>query len=262
MRIQSVGHAVFAATMIALGILGLVIGDFAPVWATVPKSVLAREGLAYLCGFISLACGVGLLWQRAVAARVLLGWFVLWLLLFRVPEILRAPAVFVSWYSSAETMVILTGALVLYAWFANDWDRKHLRFLAGDKGARGMRAARVLYGLVMIYFGLAHFIYLNQTAPLVPGYLGSPVAWAYFTGGAYIAAGVAMLIGVCARLAAALSALQMGLLTLLVWGPMVVAGDLNAFQVGESIVSCALTAAGWVMADSYRGVSWLATGKR
>jgi uncharacterized membrane protein YphA (DoxX/SURF4 family) len=79
--------------MIALGILGLIQGDFAPVWQTVPKSMPAREVLAYVCAFVSLACGIGLLLPRiaAVAARVLVVYLLLWLLLFKGRFVLADP---------------------------------------------------------------------------------------------------------------------------------------------------------------------------
>lgn len=260
MRIASAGHLVFATIMIALGIVGLTKGDFSAIWQPVPKDFPGREILVYLCAIISLVSGVGLLWQRtaALATRVLLFSFLLWLLLMRLPGFFHGFAVDVYW-PACQTAVMLAAAWVLYTWFATDWDKQRLGFAASENG---LRIARVVYGLALMPFGLAHFTYLKQTTVLVPGWLPWHVAWAYLTGIIFIAAGIAVIIGVYARLAAALLTLQMGLFLVLVWIPKIAEGSMNAFQWGEAVVTCALTSAAWVVTDSYRGAPWLAVKAR
>src|SRR5256886_14141680 len=138
MGVASLGHAVFAATMVTLGILGLIQGDFTPTWSGVPRSVPAREVLAYLCAFISLVSGIGLLWRRAavIASRVLLASLLVWLLLFRVTLIFRAPTATVAWWATGATAWMPAAAWVSSPGFAADWDRQRLSFATGDKGLR------------------------------------------------------------------------------------------------------------------------------
>src|SRR5262245_29696402 len=94
-RILTAGHAVFAVTMISIGIIGLVKGDFAftPAWTGVYKGFPARVALLYLCSIVSLGCGIGLLFRRTavIASRVLLCYLLLWLVLFRLSHLLFTP---------------------------------------------------------------------------------------------------------------------------------------------------------------------------
>ena len=241
MRIKSPGHAFFALTMICLGVMGMIARGFPPVWSGVPKTLPGREVLIYLCAIVSLVSGIGLLFERSAAnaSRLLLAYLLFWLIVVRLPHFVLTPTAVDAWWAVGDTLVMTAGAWVLYVWLA---------------GGKGLRIATIFYGLGLIPFGLAHFLYLKETVVDVPGYMPWPVFWAYFTGAAFIAAGVAIVIGVLPRLAATLSAVQIGLFTLLVWVPIVVKGP-KPYQWQEFVNSWALTAAAWVVADSYRATT-------
>jgi uncharacterized membrane protein len=245
------GHAFFAIVLVWLGAMGLSTGAFVAVWQPVPGWVPAREAVAYLCAFISLATGIGLLVRRTahVAVRVIFASLALWLLVLRVPPFFyQAPVVLVAW-TFGSTGVMVAAAWVLYVRLAGAQDLPRVGAIAGD---RGVRIARILHGVSLVPFGLAHFLYLDATTTLIPAWLPWPAAWAYLTGAAFIGAGLAIVVGVRAPLAAALSTLQIGSFGLIVWVPRVLAGTVNEFQWGEFVVTFALTAGAWVVSDSYR----------
>ena len=237
-RITSWGHAVFAATMIAIGLVSLIQGDFSAIWLPVPKFVPARAALVYLSAIVSLISGIGILWQRtaSLASRVLFGFLVAWLVLLDIPNFFLSPGMELTW-AACKTAVMLAAAWVLWVWFA---------------GGTGLRIARMLYGLALIPFGVAHFTYLQRTVSMVPGWLPWHLGWAYFFGCTFIAAGLAIVIGVFARLSAVLSVVQLAMFTVLVWIPVVIAGHPSASDWSEFVVSWVLTAAAWVVADSWR----------
>ena len=238
-HVKSPGHVALALTFAAFGIMSLVNGDITPLWNHGAVSIPARSVVGYACGIILLLAGIGLLWQRtaATSARTLLGAFSLWLLAVNVPALFTGINVGTTW-PAAQSMVFVAASWVLCAWFA---------------GLGGLRIARaVLYGGALIPFGLAHFLYVDATTVLIPHWIPFHTAWAYITGAAFIAAGLGILAHVCARWAAILSTIMIGAFTLIIWVPRMITGNVTPFQRGEAVVSWALTAAAWVIAESYR----------
>ncbi len=256
MRMPTPGQAIFAATVAVLGVTSLIHGAVSPLWDPIPDWVPAPQVAVYLSAVVSLASGVGLLVPRtaAPAARLLLACLLFWMLVFHLPELWREP-LFDAMWPIAVTAVFIAGAWVLLVEFATRWDHKYLGFAAG---AGGLRIARALYGLAVIFFGAAHFIDPADTLILIPRWLPWHPFWAYFFGCTFIAAGLGLLIGVYPRLAAALATVQIALFFALVWIPIVAAGSTSAFQWSETILTWALMAAAWVVADSYRATLWLA----
>ena len=243
MQLKQASQIVFAVTLIAIGLIGLIGGAFAPIWRPVPEAAPARDLLAYLSSLITLACGAGLLVKRTAtpAALVFFLFLSIWTLAFKFPFIVRAPLVEGSYQANGENWVLIAAAWLLYAKLSMGRDVL--------SSALGVRLAYLLYGLGLVAFGLSHFFYLELTAPLVPSWLPAPVFWAYATGTIYTVCGLALVIGLSPRLAALGAALNITLITLLVWGPIVAAGGLTPMHLQETIVSWALTAASWVLAS-------------
>jgi uncharacterized membrane protein YphA (DoxX/SURF4 family) len=248
----------FAACMIALGITGLVNGDFALAWQPVPLQLPGRTVIAYACAVVEVALGLGLLSRRTLAptCRVLFACMVLWLVLLIVPRVIHSPTVAGNWGSFGEIAIITAGACCLFAAHAGT---RGLNSIAGLNGVRGARwllmIALPMIGAEVIVDALHAGDKIMQPWLQV---LPDPMAWACLTGICSIAASLALLSGGWPRLATTMEAAMLALIAIIYWGP-----DLYTGRTASTafIISLLIAAGVWLVAETYRNVPWLAIGR-
>ncbi len=240
-RFARVSRVGFALGIVWLGVIGVAVRDFSAVWGPLPKDMPGQTALALIYGLVAIVAGVALLFRRtaAAAAVTIFAYVGLWWLVYMVPPVIRAPLTEMTWLDAGMHGMLLAGAWTLYAELAGHG------FL-GD--AKGMTTARVFFGLCLIPTGLSHFFYTNLTAPLIPAWIPFHLALAYVTGACHLAAGLGILFGVVPRLAAQMESLMLGLFTVIVWIPRVIAAPTKPGNWTEIWISAALTAAAAVVA--------------
>jgi hypothetical protein len=249
---NDLGRHVYGLAAIALGLIGLCWGDFASVWQPLPIDFAARKQLAYAAALLLLAGGVAIQWRRTAkpASLVLAALYAVFVLGW-ARRVVAAPQIFGTWLGVAEQSALVVGGIIAFV---------SLRETAAT--ARMAKAGRIVFGVCLVVFGVAHLVYVGETAAMVPNWLppGSKF-WALATGGAHLAAGLALLSGIAALLAARLATAMFAGFGLLVWLPMLVAHPNLHVNWGGNAINLALVGAIWVIADTIRKFGLSASGR-
>jgi uncharacterized membrane protein YphA (DoxX/SURF4 family) len=241
---SNLGSRVYGLGAAALGVVGLVWGDFATVWQPVQTvGLLHREALAYVTAACLLSAGVAIQWRRTAPPGLLvLAVFYFLFALLWLPRVIGYPQIFGTWSGFLEEMALVIAALVVYS-----------SLLPRDSaGAR--RAAligRLSFGVCVLSFGLSHFFAIPQTADMVPSWIPPGQRfWAVATGIFHLLAGIAILSGVLDVLGSRLLTLMLAIFGALVWAPALFAQPREHMVWAGNAVNLALTGAAWVVADS------------
>jgi uncharacterized membrane protein len=245
--VAQVGRYLIGGAAIAMGIqsvwLNIYVGRLQPV----PEWVPGREVLAFVTGAFLLVVGVCILtgkWAR-LAALALAAMLLLWVLALYVPMLFVNPVG--AWLGLFETLAVFGGTWLLAAMLppsgSGRWD---------ELAARGMVPGRLCVGVSMVPFAIAHFIYPDFVASWVPKWLPFPLFWAWFTGAAHCAAGVAIVTGVLGRLAGTLAGIMYGTWVLIVHIPRVYATPHDAFEWNGIFVATALSGSALLAACAVR----------
>jgi uncharacterized membrane protein len=243
-----------ASGMAGLGLLSLVYGDFALQWQPVPEAIPLREALARLSGVTLLACAAGLATRRlaVLAAAGLAAILFSWVLLHG-PALAAQFQVLGVWLVVAETLTLTCGAWILFAALAER---------AGGAGgrlarpARSIPAARTLFAVCCLVFGLSHFVYPEITASMIPAWMPDRLFLACLTGACHMAAGLGLLLDVFPRLAATLEAVMMSAFVVLVHATGILGAPSSRLQWTLIFVAVALSGAAWAVAGSLGDAPW------
>lgn len=233
-----VGSRIYGLAAALVGGVILVWQDFTSTWQPIPGSFPDRALFAYAAGGLFVVAGVSLVlrrWERlaALVTAVLTlvfaaGW---------TGRIAGQPHVFGTWLGLAEQMAVVLGGLAVFA-------------AALGRAGPMAQGLRVLFGICLLAFGTAHLLYVTETAAMVPAWLPPGTRfWAIATGVADLAAGLALLAGPFALVAARLATLMFVGFGALVWLPMLMAMPTDQTTWAGNAINLAIAAAAWAMAD-------------
>jgi uncharacterized membrane protein len=185
------GRLLFGAAIIGFGIENLMCAHFRLEVRGVPWFP-AEARAAYLTGVILLAAGLSIVSNARVrlSASLLGILFVYHVLVLEGPLVIAKPMNLVSRTVFFETLAICASALTLAG--TSRTENAALRRSSGVLD-HFIRSCPYLFGVSAVVFGIDHFLVLPFIASLVPAWISGGVFWAYFTGAAFIAAGISIL---------------------------------------------------------------------
>ncbi len=237
------GIYLLAVSLAVLGAISIITGDFAFQWQPVPADLPARAAVARVTGVVEVIACVALLTPRTsqlgTAAVAAIFW--LWFLLLDVPRVVRGePA---AWIGACELLALAGPSLALYGTL-----RSSQRDLTNDRiGSLSTTVGKLCFAAALPPLGLSHFIYAEPAAALIPAWFPARLFFTYLTGVGHISAGLSLLSGVLARVAAPLLALMFGCFIVFLHIPRVIA-DPSRYEFTMLTVSLALSGAAWIVA--------------
>ena len=196
------GRSFYGIGIAGVGILQFIFSDFRPfILPFWPSAVPGLNIWAYIGGAALIFAGVIITFSKnARVVSIILGltFFLLFLCFHLYDQLFRSSYSFHLglWTNPLKELAFSGGAFVIAASFPAEKSFVSNKFL--------LIAGRIFFSIMLIAFGIDHFLYTEFVATLVPGWIPGHIFWTYFGAVALIGSGVCILLKIKIQLVATL----------------------------------------------------------
>jgi uncharacterized membrane protein YphA (DoxX/SURF4 family) len=215
------GRCFYGIGIAGIGIQQFIYSEFRPMlipwW---PASFPGQAPWAYITGAALILAGALIIFNKKTRIICLsLGLFFLLLFLcFHVYYqlfVVTGDFELASWSNPLKELAFAGGAFILAVSFTEENPSAANKLLAVP--------GRVFFSIMLIIFGIDHFLYARFVALLVPGWVPGHMFWTYFSAVALIGSGVCFLFGIKVRLTGILCGIMLLLWFILLHIPRAIA---------------------------------------
>ena len=235
-NLTDIGRIFYGIAMAAMGLTTIYYRDF-PYMLIPPRHFWISDHviLVYLCGALLFLAGVCIvLGKNLRSVSRLLGTVLLLIFCFYfIPYQLMASSRYMhygQWENAAKDLALAGGALAI----------------------AGYNWGVILFALTIVSFGIDHLLYAREATEYMPLWISHKIFWIYLTGSALLGSGIAIILNIKRRVAAALLGTMIFIWVIILHIPKTMAAP---FAVNEGEVTSAF------LALAYCGIAFVIGGK-
>ena len=245
--LSGLGRVLFGVCLVALGIENVVVARVpATVSPTLPVLpwLPPHAFLAYLVGGLLIGGGLAVVARRGVrlVAFLLSCFFGLCALTMQLPRSVAVPLDLSVRTALLEVLAFCGAAMVLAVLSSSG------RVSGLD---RLLELGHYLFAVTLFGFGLAHFLVPHFIATLIPSWIPFRLFWAYFTGAAFVATGLAIFAGRFDGVAATLLGVMFLLWFFSLHVPRILSAERghNPNEWSSAFIALGMCGASWIVAS-------------